>query len=75
MSKKRKRVRPEAVRPPQKPPPKPMLLTLCSPCAQQFYDSPEHRIRRADYEEIIWDTCDYCAVRRGYTFIITERKG
>ena len=51
-----------------------MLLTLCSPCAQQFYDSPEHRIRRADYEEIILETCDYCVVRRGYTFIITDRR-
>jgi hypothetical protein len=51
-----------------------MLLTLCAPCARQFYDSPGYRIRRADYNEAGLDTCDYCAVRRGYTFIIMERR-
>jgi len=48
-----------------------MLLTLCHACAQQFYDSPEHKIRRADYNQVVLDECDYCTVRRGYNFIIT----
>jgi len=59
--------------PPRKKPHDEMLLSLCSACAQQFYDSPEHYIRRADYEQVVLDECDYCTVRRGYNFIITER--
>jgi len=50
-----------------------MLLCLCHACAQQFYNSPEHKIRRADYQEVIKQECDYCAVRRGFSFIITRR--
>jgi len=52
-----------------------MLLSLCHACAQQFYDSPEHRIRRADHTQVVLDECDYCTVRRGYLFKITEREG
>ena len=52
-----------------------MLLSLCSACAQQFYDSPAHKIRRSDYEQVVKEECDYCAVRRGFSFIIAERKG
>jgi len=76
MSRKRKRNR-RRVSPPQprKKPQEEMLLSLCSACAQQFYDSPEHKIKRADYDQIIKEECDYCAVRRGFSFVITDRKG
>jgi len=50
-----------------------MLLSLCHACAQQFYNSTEHKIMRADYNQVVLDKCDYCTVRRGYNFIITER--
>jgi len=59
--------------PPRGKPQDEMLLTLCHACAQQFYDAPEHKIRRADYQEVIKQDCDYCAVRRGFCFIITKR--
>jgi len=75
MSRKRNRIRPAAQRPPRKPAQKPMLLCLCSTCAQQFYDSPEHRIRRADYEQIIKDKCDFCLSRTGWDFLVTNTKG
>ena len=55
-------------------PPDEMILSLCSACAQQFYDSPEHKIRRADYQEVIKQECDYCAVRRGFSFVISGKK-
>jgi mRNA interferase MazF len=60
--------------PPLKKPLDEMLLSLCPACAQQFYDSPEHFIKRADYTQTIKDECDFCQQRRGYSFIII-RKG
>jgi hypothetical protein len=59
--------------PPRKKPHDEMLLSLCSVCAQQFYDSPEHYIRRADYEQVEKDECDFCQQRRGYSFIIIKK--
>jgi hypothetical protein len=72
---KKKHLRPAAQRLPRKPAPKPMLLCLCSTCAQQFYNSPEHRIRRADYEQSIKDLCDFCESRNGWDFLVTNTKG
>jgi len=59
--------------PPQKKPHDEILLTLCATCAQQFFDSPEHYIRRANYEQVIKDECDFCQQRRGYSFIIIRK--
>jgi len=76
MSRSRKRNREQASPPPRRRRPQDeMLLSLCSACAQQFYDSPAHKIRRSDYEQVVKEECDYCAVRRGFSFIIAERKG
>ncbi len=52
-----------------------LFLCLCPTCAQQFYDSPKHTIRRADPLQLEKSDCDYCQVRRGYDFRITIRKG
>jgi len=55
MSRKRKRNRRRVSPPsPRKKPQEEMMLSLCPACAQQFYDSPEHKIKRADYDQIIY---------------------
>ena len=51
-----------------------LTLCLCPTCAQQFYDSPRHTIRRADPLQLEKSYCDYCQVRRGYDFQITRRE-
>ncbi len=51
-----------------------ILLTLCARCAQQFYDSGEHIIRRADPKETIMETCSYCDQRRGWSYTIQNRR-
>ena len=50
----------------------PMELPLCARCAQQFYDSPWHRISRMDPCQVIFDTCAFCNVRRGYDYRIYD---
>ena len=75
MSRKRKCIRPAVQQHARKPIPKPMLLCLCSACAQQFYDSPDHRIRRADYDQVIKDICNFCGTRYGFDFLVTNTKG
>ena len=47
-----------------------MLLSLCTPCAQQFYNSPSHRIRRADHGQKTKDACDYCTSRYGFDYVV-----
>ena len=51
-----------------------LFLCPCPTCAQQFYDSPEHTIRRADPFQLEKSDCDYCQVRRGYDFYITRKE-
>ena len=51
-----------------------LFLCLCPTCAQQFYDSPNHIIRRADPLQRDREYCDYCQVRRGYDFRIIRRE-
>ena len=45
-------------------------LSLCDACAQQFYNSPEHSIRRANMNQHIKETCTYCGYRTGFDFIV-----
>ena len=52
----------------------PLILCLCSVCAQQFYDSPGHVIRRADLGQKHTETCTYCNVRTGFDFEIRSRE-
>lgn len=50
----------------------PMEMPLCAICAQDFYDSPWHRIYRVDPYQVIFDTCTRCHVRRGYDYKIYD---
>ena len=49
-----------------------MLLCLCTACAQQFYNSPFHRIKRANRKQKAKDSCDYCCYRNGWDYIVTN---
>lgn len=52
-----------------------MILCLCPTCANQFYNSPEHIIRRVNPLQSQLEDCTYCAVRKGYDYkIITKKK-
>lgn len=52
-----------------------MLITLCASCAQQFYDSGGHIIRRSNHAQQIKDTCCYCGRRRGWDYTVEQKKG
>jgi len=51
-----------------------LLLCLCPICANQFYNSSEHIIKRVDLNQEIKETCTYCQVREGFDFEITKKK-
>ncbi|NCC42895.1 MAG: type II toxin-antitoxin system PemK/MazF family toxin [Clostridia bacterium] len=53
---------------------KPIELCLCPRCANQFYHAPGTIIRRADYDQIVKETCDFCGSRMGYDFYIGRKK-
>lgn len=50
-----------------------MLLCLCSSCANEFYNTPGHYIKRADMKQSVKDTCTRCNVRQGYDFLIVKK--
>lgn len=50
----------------------PMELPLCARCVKQFYDSPWHRVHRMDPCQVVFDTCAFCNVRRGYDYRIFD---
>lgn len=49
-----------------------MTLCLCPTCAAQFYNSPDHIIRRVDPLRDWKDDCVYCQVRQGYDYLIKK---
>ena len=49
-----------------------MTLCLCPTCAAQFYNSPDHIIRRVDPLRDLKDDCAYCQVRQGYDYLIKK---
>ena len=51
-----------------------MTLCLCPICAAQFYNSPEHIIRRVDPLGAMKDDCTYCQVRKGYDYVVKTKK-
>ncbi|NCB27372.1 MAG: type II toxin-antitoxin system PemK/MazF family toxin [Bacteroidia bacterium] len=51
-----------------------MTLCLCPVCASQFYNSPDHIIRRVNPLQSHKETCTYCDVRNGYDYIIIKKK-
>lgn len=54
--------------------PEEMTLCLCPVCASQFFNSPEHVIRRVDPLKKEKDTCAYCELREGYLYRVIHRK-
>ncbi len=55
-------------------PPDEIELCLCPICASQFFNSPEHIIRRVDPLCVKKDDCTYCQVRQGYDYVIRRVK-
>jgi hypothetical protein len=51
-----------------------MLLCLCAACVKQFYDSPEHKVRRMNPDQESKEACSYCSVRRGFDYIVTRKE-
>lgn len=51
-----------------------MVLCLCPTCASQFFNSPDHIIRRVDPLSEVKDDCTYCQVRKGYDYRITHAR-
>lgn len=51
----------------------PLVLCLCSVCANQFYDNPAYTIRRLDPEQKEKDTCMYCNVRQGFDYEVRNQ--
>lgn len=52
-----------------------LVLCLCPTCASQFFNSPDHIIRRVDPLSNVKEDCTYCQVRKGYDYrIIRARK-
>jgi len=52
-----------------------LIMSLCPVCAQQFYDSPIHTIKRVDPKQKVKEPCMFCNVRQGYDFEIkTSRR-
>lgn len=49
---------------------RPDLMSLCSYCASQFFNSGSCRIRRADPYQIEKESCIYCGYRKGYDYLI-----
>ena len=50
----------------------PMEICLCSRCANQFYNSPKHFIKRANPFQTEKEPCTYCNYRYGYDFLIFD---
>lgn len=51
-----------------------LIMSLCPTCAQQFYDSPVHTIKRVDPKQRIKEPCMFCNVRQGYDYEIKTSK-
>lgn len=51
-----------------------LMLCLCPTCASQFYNSPEHIIRRVNPLQTDKEDCTYCNVRKGVDYRIIKKK-
>lgn len=49
-------------------------LCLCPNCANQFYSSPDHVIRRAGGKQDENGICEYCEFEPGLDFIVINRR-
>lgn len=52
-----------------------LLLTLCAACARQFYNSPEHIVRRVNKNQKIKEPCMYCSNGYGWDYYVSRKKG
>ena len=50
-----------------------MLMTLCARCTAQFYNSPEHIIRRTNPNQKVKDICCYCSCKNGWDYKIQRK--
>lgn len=51
----------------------PIITCLCGKCASSYYNERNPRIRRADMDQYVTDTCDRCGCRHGYDYVIFEK--
>lgn len=51
-----------------------LIMTLCSQCADVFYESPCHEIHRLDPLQKNMESCTYCNVRHGFDYTIKPKK-
>ena len=51
-----------------------MVLCLCPICASQFFNSPDHVIRRISSKSAPMETCTYCDVRLGHTYRVFHKR-
>jgi mRNA interferase MazF len=58
----------------QKDTKKEMILCLCPTCASQFYNSPDHILRRVNPLQTEKEDCTYCNVRKGVDYRIIKKK-
>lgn len=50
-----------------------MRLCLCYRCAESFRLTGKYKLRRAEPDQVIRDTCDFCMVRSGFDYILVEK--
>lgn len=51
----------------------PIELCLCTVCAEQFFQSEEHTIKRVDKDQKIKEICTYCNTRYGFDFQVQKK--
>lgn len=52
----------------------PLMMTLCPRCAHEYYDLPDHIIKRVNPYQLYKDRCDKCSVRTGWDYFIYEKE-
>lgn len=53
---------------------KPMIVTLCAKCAEEFFDCKRFEIKKVNTKQEVKEKCTYCNTRYGYDFAIYNRK-
>ncbi len=53
---------------------KPIIMTLCYKCKQNFIEAG-NRIKRNNYSENeVKEVCDYCGYRMGFEYLIDKKR-
>jgi len=50
-----------------------MLITLCSKCVRDYYNSPEHIVRPANKSKTEYEPCCKCPSRKGLDYSIQRK--